>query len=193
MPITINGDGSITGLSVGGLGSGVVNTATLANGAATGAKLTLPSGSVIQTVHTTRTTSFTTTSQTYVDLMTATITPSSNTSKMLVRYGLSAGTDNDNMHIYSAMFRDSTEIGSATDTGSRTGAFSVHNTMDQSMVYGGGEHLDSPATNSAITYKIKVKSSNGGQANFNRSHRDHNSAAYDGRVSSFLTVMEVAV
>jgi len=31
MPITINGDGSITGLSVGGLGSGVVNNATLAN------------------------------------------------------------------------------------------------------------------------------------------------------------------
>ena len=32
MPVTINGNGSITGLSVGGLGSGVVNTATLANG-----------------------------------------------------------------------------------------------------------------------------------------------------------------
>ena len=35
MPVTINGDGSITGLSVGGLGAGVVNTATLADGAAT--------------------------------------------------------------------------------------------------------------------------------------------------------------
>ena len=33
MPVTINGDGSITGLSVGGLGSGVVNTATIADGA----------------------------------------------------------------------------------------------------------------------------------------------------------------
>ena len=31
MPVTINGDGSIAGLSVGGLGSGVVNNATLAN------------------------------------------------------------------------------------------------------------------------------------------------------------------
>ena len=48
MPVTINGDGSITGLSVGGLGSGVVNTATLANGAAAGVKL--GTGSVIQTV-----------------------------------------------------------------------------------------------------------------------------------------------
>ena len=48
MPVTINGDGSIAGLSVGGLGSGVVNTATLADGAAAGVKL--GTGSVIQTV-----------------------------------------------------------------------------------------------------------------------------------------------
>ena len=39
MPITINGDGSITGLSVGGLGSGVVNDTTLASNAVTNAKI----------------------------------------------------------------------------------------------------------------------------------------------------------
>ena len=39
MPVTINGDGSITGLSVGGLGSGVVNDATLASNAVTTAKI----------------------------------------------------------------------------------------------------------------------------------------------------------
>ena len=48
MPVTINGDGSITGLSVGGLGSGVVNTATLADGAAVGSKL--GAGSIVQYV-----------------------------------------------------------------------------------------------------------------------------------------------
>ena len=46
MPVTINGDGSIAGLSVGGLGSGVVNTATLADGAATDVKQ--GAGSVVQ-------------------------------------------------------------------------------------------------------------------------------------------------
>ena len=46
MPVTINGDGSISGLSVGGLGSGVVNTATLADGAATDVKQ--GAGSVVQ-------------------------------------------------------------------------------------------------------------------------------------------------
>ena len=39
MPVTINGSGSIAGLSVGGLGSGVVNTATLANDSVTSSKL----------------------------------------------------------------------------------------------------------------------------------------------------------
>ena len=53
MPVTINGNGSIAGLSVGGLGSGVVNNATLANGAASGSKLTMPSGSIIQLVNST--------------------------------------------------------------------------------------------------------------------------------------------
>ena len=48
MPVTIKGNGSISGLSVGGLGSGVVNTATLADGAATQAKRTYASGEVIQ-------------------------------------------------------------------------------------------------------------------------------------------------
>ena len=41
MPITINGDGSITGLSVGGLGSGVVNQATIANNAVNASKVDL--------------------------------------------------------------------------------------------------------------------------------------------------------
>jgi hypothetical protein len=53
MPVTINGNGSITGLSVGGLGAGVVNTATLADGAATQAKRTYAAGEVVQVATTT--------------------------------------------------------------------------------------------------------------------------------------------
>ena len=59
MPVTINGDGSITGLSVGGLPNGTVNADTLAsnavttdkiaNGAATQAKRTYATGEIIQT------------------------------------------------------------------------------------------------------------------------------------------------
>ena len=53
MPVTINGDGSITGLSVGGLGAGVVNTATLADGAATQDKRTYAAGEIVQKASTT--------------------------------------------------------------------------------------------------------------------------------------------
>ena len=44
MPVTINGDGTITGLSVGGLPDGIVDTDMLANNAVTTAKTTLIQG-----------------------------------------------------------------------------------------------------------------------------------------------------
>tara|TARA_Y100001937_G_scaffold75213_1_gene102219 strand:+ start:359 stop:1033 length:675 start_codon:yes stop_codon:yes gene_type:complete len=68
MPVTINGDGTITGLSVGGLPNGSVDADTLASNAVTTAKIasgavatanlasgavaasTLPAGSIVQTV-----------------------------------------------------------------------------------------------------------------------------------------------
>ena len=58
MPVTINGDGSITGLAVGGLPNGSVDADTLASNAVTSAKLasgaitssSLPAGSCLQTV-----------------------------------------------------------------------------------------------------------------------------------------------
>ena len=74
MPVTINGDGSITGLAVGGLPDGSVDADTLASNAVTSAKLassavtnaklasgaitrsSLPAGSVLQTVQVTTTT-----------------------------------------------------------------------------------------------------------------------------------------
>ena len=56
MPVTINGDGSITGLAVGGLPNGSVDADTLASNAVTSAKLhndavttsKLPSGTIVQ-------------------------------------------------------------------------------------------------------------------------------------------------
>ena len=50
MPVTINGDGSITGLAVGGLPDGIVDTDSLANGAATQSKRTYASGEIVQSV-----------------------------------------------------------------------------------------------------------------------------------------------
>ena len=65
MPVTINGNGSISGLSVGGLPNGTVDAATLASNAVTSAKLSgsaisaakLPAGSIVQVQFTTSTAS----------------------------------------------------------------------------------------------------------------------------------------
>tara|TARA_A100001388_G_scaffold254104_1_gene217613 strand:+ start:423 stop:974 length:552 start_codon:yes stop_codon:yes gene_type:complete len=51
MSITINGNGTVSGISVGGLPNGIVDTDTLANGAVTSAKKTAATGEVLQVVH----------------------------------------------------------------------------------------------------------------------------------------------
>mgnify|MGYP003122781192 FL=1 len=51
--------------------------------------------------------------------------------------------------------------------------------------------LDSPSTTSATTYKLRIKSSNGTEVFVNRSKRDNDAAAFDGRACSSLVVMEV--
>ena len=52
MPIAINGSGTVTGVSVGGLPDGIVDTDMLANGAATAAKR--GAGSILQVVQATQ-------------------------------------------------------------------------------------------------------------------------------------------
>ena len=149
-------------------------------------------GNIIQVVHTKKTDAFTTTSQTYVDLMTATITPSVNSNKILIRYGVNGGTGGDVNHPYITIFRDSIDIGQADAASNRSRASSVINTQDQSTHFYGNEVLDSPSSTSAIVYRIKVRTSNTETAFFNRSSRDNDAVAYDGRTTSFVTLMEVA-
>ena len=82
MPVTINGSGSISGLSVGSLGAGVVNTATLANGAITSS--ILPAGVLLQLI-TSATTSVVNWSSGWTDTgLTANITPQFANSKIIM-------------------------------------------------------------------------------------------------------------
>jgi len=96
MPVTINGNGSITGLSVGGLPNGSVNadslasnavtSAKLADGAATQVKRTYAAGEVIQiqqAMLTSSTTNINTNSYTDINFE-ATITPKFSNSKIIV-------------------------------------------------------------------------------------------------------------
>ena len=76
MAIVINGsNNTISGLAVGGLPDGVVDADMLAAGAASGTKLTMPTGSVIQIVEGSATTQEQPTGQNYVGFLSKTITP----------------------------------------------------------------------------------------------------------------------
>ena len=150
----------------------------------------ISSGKILQVLQGTLTTSTTTTSTSYVNLVTVAITPTATDSKIYVSFTTNAGTGGDINHLYTALFRDSTEIGSATSTDSRTGAQAVTNTAGQQQMNYAGALLDSPSSTSAITYAVKIKVSTG-TGYWNRSARDTNNSSYDGRSVSQITVMEV--
>ena len=201
MPVTINGDGSITGLSVGGLGSGVVNTATLADGAASGSKLTMPAGSVIQVVQSvkTNTQSFSTGSQTlsdsYFDIsgLSVSLTPASGT-KCLVSYAVNVG-GQAGYGQGLVLFRDSTQIYLGNADGSTIRLSNFDYTVDNKKVDSmSGQFLDTHGANgsTAVTYKLQMYVAEPGwTTRVNRSQSTASDRDY-GRGASSITVMEIA-
>jgi hypothetical protein len=201
MPVTINGDGSIAGLSVGGLGSGVVNTATLANGAASGSKLTMPAGSVIQVVQSVKTgidsysTGSSTLSDSYFDIsgLSVTLTPSSG-SKCFVSYTVNVG-GQAGYGQGLALFRDSTQIYLADASGNIQRLSNFDYTVDNKKVDSmAGQFLDTHGANgsTAVTYKLQMYVAEPGwTTRVNRSQSTANDRDY-GRGASSITVMEIA-
>ena len=185
MPVTINGDGSITGLSVGGLGSGVVNTATLANGAASGSKLTMPSGSVVQVKYAQTKSNFTQTSSSYqnVSNLNVSITPTSSSNLLVFQYTMIVRVRENNSNGAFAW------IAISDDAGSSYLAENYHRNSD----YGGsGTDLDCSAcgyaiktagSTSARTYYIYTKLGDGDSYEINPAGNQNNSV---------VTVMEIA-
>jgi len=201
MPVTINGNGSITGLSVGGLGSGVVNTATLADGAATGVKK--GAGSTIQVVQTTKTDAFSTTSfSSWTDIgPQGSITATKANNKIMVEIMLTVGCT-DGRHISFRLEKDGAVItgaqGDARGSNRKQGCFHMYQD-DQN-----GQHdqhnyflkyLDTAADTNAHTYNIAVIQW-GGQGTTeitcNRSKADGDQD-YESNTFSTVTLTEIAV
>jgi hypothetical protein len=115
----------------------------------------MPSGSVIQIVHGESTTQVGSTSSTYADTgLTAAITPSSTSSKILVTVHQSGlGKDSNNTRIGIAVLRGSTNIGLVSGQAGFTGSTAINFIATAS-----GEFLDSPSSTSAVTYKTQINS-----------------------------------
>ena len=182
MPVTINGDGSIAGLSVGGLGSGVVNTATLADGAAAGVKL--GAGSVIQTVGQRLTASRVQMSGSSFSELgdNAIITPSVSSSKILITMTISIHSGSNNTQLLMDVAR---KIGSGSYTNNLSGFTYGIISCKSSNAWNGQQlqWMDSPNTTQAVTYKLSTKAADSSTVYLN-----DNGAG----TGSFISLMEVS-
>ena len=163
MPIAINGSGTVTGISVGGLPDGIVDTDMLAAGAVTAPKR--GAGAILQVDQTFKNDSFSTTSTSYVHItgFSVTITPSSTSNKILLLNFAGLSTDGNSSVQYINLLRGSTAIAQPSVS---TGFSSTATMFPQSisnMISWSYSFLDSPSTTSATTYKWQIKGYTGTQ------------------------------
>jgi len=133
-----------SGLIASVAGASLTGTQTIPRG-------TLPTGSVLQVVQGTSNTSINTTSGAYITTgLTASITPSSSSSKILVLVnGASAFNNSANNQISLAIFRGATNLHAAAGGfgGQIYSTATIETTMSMMI-------LDSPATTSSTTYTV---------------------------------------
>ena len=162
MPIAINGSGTITGVSVGGLPDGIVDTDMIAAGAVTAAKR--GSGAVLQVVTAEYTTRTSVTTAVPLDdtipqntegteIITLAITPKSTSNKLLIEFFMPFW-DADAVRVVAAcLFQDSTA--DALAVAGLVNSLSLYN---QQM---GLVHVMDAGTTSSTTFKIRVGPNNG--------------------------------
>ena len=196
MPITINGNGTITGLSVGGLPDGTVDADTLATGAASGSKITMPTGSVIQVVQGTFTGVTDTTGTGLVDTgVTKNITVTGS-NKVLVSYTCYMSAKAGVYGVRTVLVRGSTQIflGDQPSTGLRaTGGGWTNNSLGDYTTWNhSNTFLDTPGAGTH-TYKIQFSSTYTGsnEARVGRPIGGTTNPAYY-TTPSHITLMEIA-
>ena len=132
--------------------------------------------------------------------LSCTITPKVNTSKILVHVDAALGVT-QNLFNYFRVVRNVgggsySMISEAATPGSRN---AIHGMVYDSASAGQGQtrlqtfnHLDSPATTSAVIYKVQIATGTGGYVYIGQSNRDTNGADYDPRASSRIVLQEIA-
>ena len=133
--------------------------------------------------------------------LTASITPLSTSSKILVTIELKVSNENSTIVSARCLRNDLTNIGGGDASGSRRQSFSqgyFNNAAfgGQAMIgvhHLGLNYLDSPNSTELQTYKVQVGGDNTSLTYYvNRTARDNNTTTTDSRVSSTITLMEIA-
>lgn len=160
------------------------------------AATTPTNGTVLQVVSTTKTDAQAITpaaANTYENIsgLTATITPKSTSSKILIIANVSGMSGVGLNDAFVRLARGSTGIAIADAAGSRTIAGNTLNKVAGGSVFNAPLiHLDSPSTTSTTTYAVQI-ATGAGTIYVNRTETDSNNAAYP-RTTSNITLMEIA-
>lgn len=150
---------------------------------------------IVQVVHAAKTdySTYTASSGTFHDVLSASITPVSSSNKVLVQWNSNYSVNNDNQRGGFRMLRGSTAIGVGDAEGNRIRTATVNMIVERnseakqaSQVF-----LDSPSTTSSTTYKLQViAESSAGIISINRSESSGDSNTHY-RGSTNLVLMEV--
>ena len=151
------------------------------------AKESMPIGSVLQVVSTTKTNTFSTASTTFVDLtgLSVSITPTSASNKVMIFVTYSYSSSLTTAIAVFNLLRGSTNISQPATTPSFNGTAINYAATSDAVIPGSINFLDSPATTSAITYKIQCRISSSTLYVNSR-------GAGDSAFTSTITAMEIA-
>lgn len=154
----------------------------------------MPAGSVLQVVTATNTTHYYSSSTSYIDLLEASITPLSSSSKILITATLAISKDN-NESFLGRMVRDGSPIigaGGANASGTQEDGtwWNVRSTPYSPAPYT-IQYLDSPSSTSTITYKAQGKTSNA-TIYFAINRAMSGTTVYASPTFSAITLMEIA-
>ena len=209
MAIAINGTGTITGISVGGLNDSIITSSELANAAVTAAKLAAGAGGKILNVWQgvfTGIQSFAPGSSAVgaradITNLSVTLTPTSASSRFLITCSINMGGGSNSPAYY--LMRDSTDILLNTSSSAATtlATWGAHHSGNVGYYYSSDlqtiSYVDSPATTSSITYKVQGQNAFGaGTVIYVNSSYQSGSGAdtsyYNVRGCSTITVMEIS-
>jgi len=203
MPIAINGSGTLTGISVGGLPDGIVDADMLASNAVTAGKLASGvGGKLLQFLQTVKSDTFSTSisaggQSSEVSGLTVNITPSNASNKILIRVVINVGANTSNRMVAFRIRKDgSTLSGARGDTdGSRavvTSGTNIDALSRTNCIV--GEYLDTAGGTSQITYGIVLRhgDTSSQTITINKSESNDDDDAYSFRTISTISVMEIA-
>ena len=197
MPITINGDGTITGYTP-PIADGSITAAKLASGAITSSAL--PTGSVIQVKSASKTDATEKANIQSYDIpgLSVSITPTSASNKIFIIFNLNIQSSGSFGGDVVRLVRDSTNICFADAAGTRIRGCNavVRHEVGDNYDYTGesivNSFLDSPGDTNAHTYKVNLYDDTANNTVWINRDRPSSDGSGWRRTVSTITVMEIA-